>query len=505
MSNFHAGAHSFEIVMKKRCQYTEPFKETIVRSSNQFQHGIEFARICMDEQRGVVLRLPEDLGKTGTGMFDVTVLGSTHTDQYVAFVEDGGGGRFMLKAKDLVRADVVANWYPLSESMFSKHKTAFVGKEHQAADRRSDLFVATLRNHYGTTSKQKVFTLDGIGAFREAYMRGFADLTDGEVPKVYTFELDPVVTLIQQLLYGQATVIYTGALARDKFGYGCYGALSDSPPGIEYLITTRANSAGVINTLVTKEDCDAVVGLNLDFCGGILGGLDFEEAQRVLLNLLARLPHLVVLCLTFGKRQRAGLKYDFEKYARTPYGFRVEHTFDGPTDNKRVVSRVYVRIFDIPRTLHIPGGMWAWNMTKDKTLNLRSNAWKCVVKSIEPQTGAHILYSIDDDADDQVLTNLAMENLYEWTIEDKHVRTTSTSTEDEIHRLSILHDAMEAEHKATIRLIQEKMRTVKNRGSSTKTSIRKREYRCSKCGLPKKGHFCGNVNVLMPKKRNYDF
>ena len=39
-------------------------------------------------------------------------------------------------------------------------------------------------------------------------------------------------------------------LARPSYGR----ALFNSPPGIEYLITNRKNTSGVINTLISKED-----------------------------------------------------------------------------------------------------------------------------------------------------------------------------------------------------------------------------------------------------------
>ena len=491
--DFHTGAHSFELDLKKRCQYVDTINESVVRSNNQFQHGIEFARMCISGQYGVELRLPEDLRSSGHEFFDAILLGSMSTKDDVAFAVDDLGNVLTLTATDLVRDDVVANWRPIADELHDKHMKALVGKEHDAAHRRTEYFVKTLRQHYKTTSKHKVYSLDGIGANRETYMRGYADLPSEATPEFYTFEIESPVALSQQLLYGKKTVIYTGALVREKFGYGCDGALPGKPCGIEYLINTRKNTSGTVNTLISKEDCEAVVGLNLDFCGGILGGLDFEEAQRVLLNLLSRLPYLVVLCITFGKRQRSGLKYEFEKYARTPYGFRVVHTFDGPADNQRVVSRLYVRVFAIPRTLMVPGGMWTWNMAKDKTLMSRLDAWKCVIKSIEPQSGAHILYSIDDDMDNQVLHELTVDDIHRWAIKDDCVRM--VSAEDyEINYLEKICDAMEAEHKAAMALIRKEMH-LKTAKPDIDTPIHKREYRCRKCGFPKKGHVCGKLAV----------
>ena len=389
--DFHNGAHSFESSLDKRlCPYVAP-TET-VRPGNQFQHGIGFARMCMDDQFGTTLRLPEDLRSDGTGVFDATVLGKESTGKHVALVVDEKGEQLRLTAQDLTRRDVAVDWRPVSDAMLAEHKRALHGKSHDAAAKRAYLFVKMLGNE--TRSDQKVFSLDGVGSNREAYLRGFAGRTD-EMPEFCTFELDPEVALSQQLLYGTKTVLFTGALVREKFGYGCHRAAPHLPPGIEYLITNR----DARNTLISKEDCGAVVGLNLDYCGGIYGGRDIEEGQRSIVNVLSRLPNLRVLCLTFSKRHRPGLKHDFDYYARTPYGFRVEHTFDAPTDNQRVVSRVYIRDVGIPRTLRLPGWKFKYYMTKSKTAHFRSQTYLCVIKSKDALTGQYWVYCIDDDTD----------------------------------------------------------------------------------------------------------
>jgi hypothetical protein len=198
--------------------------------------------MCIRGQYGVELRLPEDLRSSGHGFFDAMLLGSMSTKDSVAFAVDDLGTALTLTATDLVRNDVVANWRPIADELRDKHTEALVGKEHDAAHRRTEHFVKTLRQQYKTTSNHKVFSLDGIGANRETYTRGFADLPSEATPEFYTFEIDPNVALSQQLLYGKKTVIHTGALVHEKFGYGCDGALPDKPCGIEYLITTRKNT-----------------------------------------------------------------------------------------------------------------------------------------------------------------------------------------------------------------------------------------------------------------------
>ena len=460
--NNHDGACEHETNLGRSRHHAKPVTQTIVHANNKFQHGIGFARMCMEEQIGAVLRLPEDLRSTGTGTFDARVLCSVCEKESVVCVVDDRGEFLTLTATDLVRDDVIANWqHPLSETMLAKHNSAFTGKDHDGAARRADLFVKTLRDNIVTMSDQNIFTLDGIGANREAFARGFADLPEDQIPEVKTFEIDPAVALSQQLVYGKTKVIYTGALTREQFGYGCDGALPNSPPGIEYLITTRKNTRGVINTLVTNEDCHAVVALNLDFCGGILGGLDFDDTKRVLLNLLARLPRLAVLCLTFSKRQRPGLKIDFSKYGPTPYGFDIVHTFDGPADNKGVVSRIYQRISSLPRFLEIPGSMWHWNMAKDKTAGPRLDSWRCVIKSIEPTTCAYIMYCIDDDADNQVLANVDTGSVLAWEIPEECEKRALAPEHDKIRlneRMKQIVAAVHADLYAQGILIEERIR-----------------------------------------------
>ena len=238
---------------------------------------------------------------------------------YVASVSTADSFTFSLRPVDLVRYDVCAPWKKLKTYMMTEHNAALIGKEHDASARRMHCFVDTLSGIYTTTSDQIVLSLDGIGSNRETFADKFRDLSTHMIPQFLTYEIDPAVALSQQLLYGKRVVTYTGAMVKEKFGYGCDGARPSIPSGIEYLITNRINSSGVSNELITTHCCDNVVGLNLDYCGGVLGGLDFEASKRTLVNLLARLPRLVVLCLTFGKRQRPGLKYDFEKYAPVPY------------------------------------------------------------------------------------------------------------------------------------------------------------------------------------------
>ncbi len=417
MKDKHEGLHSCEEATikqyDKRCQPV--YDDTIVRSNNSFQHGLGFVRLCMDDtQHGVTMNLPEDLRKTGRAQ--VTISDTSRTNRNVVVVTDVEGYSFELASKDVARKDVDVTFRPLSDYMIGNHKKALDNKKHNASDKRMDLFASILRQNYKTTSDQKVYSLDGNGSNRERYQKSFADLKDS-TPQFFTFELDPETALSQQILYGKETVIYTGSLA--PFGYGVEGASHTSPPGIEYLITTRTDTSGRVNTLIRNEDCRAVVGLNLDYCGGIFGGLNYEKAQRILLKLLSRLPQLVVLCITIGKRQHQLVEFDFEKYAETPYGFRVVHTFsNAPDDNKAVVSRLFVRDFGIPRTLEVPGVVWLWNQDKSHSGTQRSKKYNCVVQSIDPRNGNLMLYCIDDDSECYIpIFNYPEHTLREWNKE----------------------------------------------------------------------------------------
>lgn len=480
--DFHDGAHSYETCLPVRVTKGEikvAPKDT--KEGNRFIYDIGFVRRAIEDQHGIKVRVPCEFHPVNknTDSFNMTVCGPMHEGHAVLFGVDDEGHHVTLKYDDLVRYDVNPPWKPPSEATLARHQASFVGKEHDAAAQRTEFSVKVLRDNIRTVKTQNCASVDGHGANREAYYRGFADLPALQTPGFRTFEINPIPALSQQLLYDSATVTYTGA--DYPFGYGCDGARLSTPAGIEYLLTTKKDTAGRRNRLVSDEYRENLVMLILDYCGGILGGLDFEEAQRTLFNLLARLPRLVVLCLTFGKRQRPGVKHEFEKYGPTPYGFRVVHTFDAPTDNQRVVSRTFVRDFAIPRTLNVPGMMWHHTESKSCSTSSRMNTWKCVVKSFEPQTGAYILYSIVDDADNQVFRDLSIDDLQQWAVVDDCARVQPDTQERDIACMEkIIHAA-----KLDLQRMRKKMNSSRSIIQKQKTT-----YHCRACGMPKKGHVC---------------
>ena len=438
--DFHEGGHSSE--SRPTIRYIKPSECNITNPENKFQHGIGFVRLAMVDQLGVHLRIPVDLHPheiTGDH-FDAIVREVIPNGKFVIRV-DANGIMVDLSSDDICRQDFIRKWNPLGSELMEMHYKSLMGTSHEAADKRTDLILDTFFQNYITRCTDLVLTLDGIGAFRERYLLRTKNMPQDKIPICRTYEIKSATALSQELLYQDkepGSIIWTGALHKDKFGYGCDGARLLTPPGIEYLITNRKNTTGVENTLITKDDCNQVRILNLDFCGGIIGGTDFEMSTRTFLNMLSRLPNLVVLCVTLGKRQRAGVQYDFPKYVPTPYGFQLVREFGNEEgDNKRVVSRVFVRISDIPRTLKLCGTMWHWKGVKINSSLKRLSHYTCVIKSIEPQTGKYILYCVEDDCDNQAIS-ISPEYLCNVALEDMKVVTTTSSSASDNLKLNYL-------------------------------------------------------------------
>lgn len=376
--DFHIGPCSNEAVEEPRrvcCPSPVPVSPT--RSENQFQHGTEFFAAAVRDQVGVVVGLPPDLngGQRGCGL----IIGASTT--LVGFeLVVVGVGRKEIGVEDMLRHDVVVTWRHPSEGTLSLHDRAFRGsyeKYHTSAARRVKCLVKTLRDTYRCRDTDLFVSLDGKGANHDVFHRAYEGAAPGATPRFVIFEKDPLVACNQKMLYNDG-VIYTGAMKKEGFGF-----VGKAPPGIEYLISTR-NANGVTNVLFTQEDCDSTVALYLDYCGGIMGGgLDFDRGQRILTKLVSRLPRLAVLAITFGKRRHDGLSSDFERYAPTPHGFGVAKTFD----DEKVVCRVFQRLFNIPRTLAVPGKHWVYGTDKAKSAQTRLSKHACVIQKLEHGKG----------------------------------------------------------------------------------------------------------------------
>ena len=498
LHDFHPGRHSFEEFLptkRKERHETTPTSDT--KSGNKFIYDVRFVEMAMqNDQIGATIVIskrtdpPSRCTITVDKIESDTVYGTTKKGEVKTLTFD-----------ELVTYDNAAKWNPPGSATLVRHNASFIGKGHDAAAKRTEFNVKVLRDNIKTSNTQTCATVDGHGANREQYFRCFSDAAPDATPTLKTFEIQKIPALAQQLLYGEENIVWTGA--DYPFGYGCDGARSTTPSGIEYLLTIVKDTRGNPNRLVTKEFRDNLVFLNLDYCGGILGGLDFEMAQRTLLALLARLPRLVVLCLTFGKRQRPGVKYDFGRYAPTPYGFRIVHTFADASDNQRVVSRTFVRDFGIPRTLKVPGSMWFWNQSKSASGILRLANYKCVVKSFEAQTGTYIMYCIDDHIDNIAFRNLTIDILKEWTVEDEDAYCDDNMDHqmlfNEIKLLeqmrACLDEEIQGKRKAlvTTTTTHGEMSEICDHAPIIKHVLGKtikKVYHCRKCGQPKKGHIC---------------
>lgn len=265
------------------------------------------------------------------------------------------------------------------------------------SQKRMTAFTKALYQTTEFKGSDTVYTLDGDMSNRYAYHEFFdgdsIHVKGGAPAALVTWEINPCVAFAQQLLAGQGHVMYTGADLDTKFGYGVDGNLDTSPPGIEYLICNRVNSKGVENKLITKKDCEEVVGLYLDYCGGPVGGTDYEGAKNLILDTVSHLPRLCVFAITMSKRQRRGLEMDSQTYLPSIHGFSLIETF---TDNPKVMCWLYRRIPSMPRVLSVKWDWWKWS-TRKSTVNGRQNFYKVVVRSYDTSIGKYICYSVDDD------------------------------------------------------------------------------------------------------------
>ena len=318
-------------------------------------------------------------------------------------------------------------WRKPSEASLERHRQALLSVADLNSARRMKCFVKVLKDTCSTSATDYVLGLDGKGSNQDIYNAEFDDATDRK-PKFLTYEIDEAPALSQQLLYGRDNVIWTGAMVESQFGYGSHG-LVKSPPGIEYLIKNRLSTdgKGSMNTLLTQDICDQTVGLFLDYCGGIIGGKDYDKSRRELRETLSRLPRLVSLCITMSKRQRPCLQTSFENYAETPHGFEVVHTFgNGVDDNNRVVCRIYKRVWQIPRSVRIPGDWFHWTGHKIQSSAQRAKLYTGVIEFLHGEKS--LIYFRDDHSHQQFdshKTHLLLTDRRYWFNDDKAIADSS--------------------------------------------------------------------------------
>ena len=287
LKDFHLGPCSVEVVNTSRmCSPCSTISISPTRKENQFQHGYDFFCMAIQDQQGVDVRLPFDLSPDNQQVCG-KIIGLSKKKILGVEIDILGFGKLDLHVQDLMRHDVVVSWKKPSADTIAFHNRAFDAtykSYNTCAAKRMKCIVKTLRQTYCCKKKHLFLSLDGKGANYDAFHKEYQDAS---APRFVIFEKDPLVACNQKLLYGNDDVIYTGGMMKERFGYGN----NNAPPGIEYLISTRA-AKGVENTLFTQNDCDQTVALYLDYCGGIMGGLDFDTGQHILTELLSRLPRL---------------------------------------------------------------------------------------------------------------------------------------------------------------------------------------------------------------------
>jgi hypothetical protein len=511
LRDFHNGACSHQLNIPRRVP--EQHKVTNdLKESNRFQYNLEFARFCIHNQFVDVI-VPPDLcnklkipfpNKGHVLITDASKIGRKVVDVAYHYGADPNVlYRTSLTSEDLLRHDVDVTWQQPSAQVMERHKASLNTTANANSARRMKVFCKVMRETWKTGDDDYCLGLDGHGANRDAYT---------EKPKYITYEIDPDAALSQQLLFGRDRVIWTGGMVKEKFGYGTIG-LENHPPGIEYLIQHRVSSDGknTENKLVTQAMCDKTVGLFLDYCGGPIGGLDYDRSKREVRTLLSRLPRLAVICITVGKRQRPNLEWDFESYVDTPPGFEVAAKFDGdsPGENNKVVSRIYKRIWQIPRTVWIHGSWWNWTQWKSASAVQRCQFSKGV---IEAMCGDQIAIYVSEDNRSWMLEPGSSQMLIG---DAKYKITDPCAIEDSTYET---HQKMTAlQNKMTA--LQKEMTVLKSQLSESAlapdtpphepppheslhedrsmfnqmpivTTGTTRSYTCSLCKVPKKGHKC---------------
>jgi hypothetical protein len=440
--DFHSGPHSFEEnITSSRCSkvsysevdgrtglqprqfgYTQVSTEhlTSTKEANKFQLDLnsEFMKRVLSTARSTYGE-HLGIGPTEPGLKAKDCVLSKSSIFYAQHIDsDGRAGHFAIGTPK----ELVCEWieFHANSAMRDEYYRNTFGATRDAeilkAQNRMNSFCKALDQTVHIKdgpANNLVYTLDGDLSNRNAFDVYFSDHCAHSRPSLVTWEIDPCVALAQKLLIENDYVRFTGADNSTKFGYGVDGNLDTSPPGLEYLICNRLNSKGVKNRLITAEDCEKVVGLYLDYCGGPIGGKDYEGAKNLILDTLSHLPRLCVFAITMSKRQRRGLEADSQSYLPSIHGFAQIETF---TDNPKVVCWLYKRIPSVPRVLLVKWNRWFWSTGKTNTGG-RRDTYKMVIRSYDTSVGKYVCYSVDDDVNAQVF-DFTSDDLSSMTIKE---------------------------------------------------------------------------------------
>lgn len=179
-----------------------------------------------------------------------------------------------------------------------------------------------------------IITLDGKGNNRRGIVKAYAD-KGLPCPRIIVCECDPVVALIQRILYGE-DVIYTGGdvATRTKKAAGRTPTMEDIVLNNRLPHALKKGLSLSQIGLVYCDYCTSPNGNMLDVCGRFLNLTHYGG--------------------TISTRQHPNVNETFEEYIPMLDGYENEPT---PNKNRRVVCKMFTRTND-RREVKIPGYFW---------------------------------------------------------------------------------------------------------------------------------------------------
>lgn len=450
----HIGPHSNEETYSRRPQ-SEPATLDIRHNGNQFQINAEFCQQAfLDYLRGNRLYTP--------GRQRVKPRHLNH----------GQSGFLLLSKKNpaiawsytsYVQPDVPSQCLPEpSEDLLEQYKEHISSDGHPASQQRM-IELAKCMNAVHISGDGVVLSLDGDGSNKMAF-QGV-----NQTQTFITAEINPTVCLAQKILFRKCH--------QDK-------DIIFTPQGIESLIIDE-------NDTLTNDMKLHITALNLDYCGGFYGsGTDHDYGTIQFRSMLSRLPNLVCVMVTLSKRRHPQLLDHFDRYAPTPFGFREVKVF---TENARVVTKLYVRKIEEPRTFMIPQSYFANQYPRDD-----DRTFLCIAKEFKGSTVT--IFCPEDNTE----THQPIDDVFEFQTSDENLeaalnelypRPCPTMSESMIYA-KILFDKTkqslkelerrEQELDARERELNERDENGRDEESTFSTPPRKKRFRCSHCG--QEGH-----------------
>lgn len=358
----------------------------VAASVNDFQLGIDTVREAMKGQCGVRLEVPLDsFNGYWPGYKDVCVgkiLGPSYERYYVAEAKLDDGEIVPLTSSQLMLHNTTAKWRTphMDAERYLLNKCDDNIKHAHAMDRATEMFELLIASGIDL-SKRAILTLDGMGTNRVAGDRALYSLHPSKRPKVWTLEMNANVALAQRVGLGfGSSVRYTGADPSIK----CRSSAlkRPGPPTLEDVVMFP-------NRILSEEEKNKVVWLNLDYCGGPPKNHRVDDCSSFMTALLAHLFYLHMVTITIAFRNHFNLHETFDDIFPPPYGFRLHKVY---TDNRRVLCKMYVRDTSIIRHVVIPGNWW-----KNASPSWKHSSFDGVIVSPKDEEGKHKVYVPEDD------------------------------------------------------------------------------------------------------------